>query len=101
MNQAANDANAIPCMVLTFTPKELSYVNSVLETDGYEGNLKQWILDTMNCDESPGESRYAGAADRVINNVSDFVQENPDTIRAASALAGSFLRQVIKKGPQQ
>jgi hypothetical protein len=108
VNKAATDQNAIPCMVLTFTDDELSFIRMVLEAEGYEDDLKQWILDTMqgeNIDEEDGD-RYAGAADRVIQNVSEFVRDNPDTIRAASSLAnslvGNLLRKVSgkQKGPQ-
>jgi hypothetical protein len=86
-------------MVLTFTHDELALVKEVLETEGYEEDLKQWILDNMLTDEEGEPSRYAGAADRVIENVSQFVQENPNTIRAAGALANGILKRVIKKGP--
>jgi hypothetical protein len=101
------EGEAIPCMVLTFAPKELAFVKMVLEAEGYEDNLKQWILDTMQGDNTDEESggRYDGAADRVIQNVSEFVRDNPDTIRAASSIAnslvGNLLRRINKeKGPQ-
>lgn len=102
MNRATNDPNAIPCLVLTFSREEIESVNAALTEQGYEDDLKQWILDNLLGDEDEdgeGQSKYEGAADRVIHNVSDFVRENPDAVRAASALAGSFLNRVIKRGP--
>jgi hypothetical protein len=88
-------------MVLTFTEKELAFVKLVLEAEGYDDNLKGWILDTMQGEnEDEEESRYAGAADRVINNVSEFVKDNPDTIRAAGNLVGNLLKRTMRKGPQ-
>lgn len=100
-------SNAIPCMVLTFSEKELAFVKLVLESEGYEDNLKDWILDTMqgdNTDEND-EGRYDGAADRVIKNMSEFIRNNPDTIHAvgnlANSLVGNLLRRVKeRKGPQ-
>lgn len=94
-----NNANAIPCMVLTFTEKELALVKITLEAEGYGENLKQWILDTMADGDDEEPSKYEGAADRVINNVSEFVRDNPTTIQAVGTLAGSLLNRVIKKGP--
>lgn len=99
MNRQVNDPDAVPCMVLAFSPEEMEIVKQVLEEDGYEDDLKQWILDNMMGDEDR-EERYKGAADRVIKNVSEFVNENPDTIRAASMLAGNLLKRAIKKGPR-
>ena len=99
MNQAANDPNAVPCMVLAFTRDEFAIVKQTLEDEGYEDDLKQWILDNMLMEEDEEDGKHAGAADRVIRNVSDFVNENPDTIRAAGKIAGSLLKRTLKKGP--
>lgn len=99
MKKAANNDSAIPCIVLTFTPDEIAIVNETLEVDGYEDDLKQWILDNMLAEEAE-PSRYSGAADRVIENVAAFVRENPGTIRAAGTIAGNILGKVIKKGPR-
>ena len=99
MNKAANNDSAIPCIVLTFTPDEIAIVKEVLEAEGYEDDLKQWILDAMSDEEVP-QGKHAGAADRVIENVAAFVRENPGTIRAAGTFAGNILGKVIKKGPR-
>ena len=102
MNQQANDPNAVPCMVLTFTHEEIALVNEVLQESGYEDDLKAWVLDHMMVDPDEEEpSKYEGSADRVINNVREFVQDNPDTIRAAGSIVSSLLRRTLKKGPQQ
>lgn len=106
MNQKVHEPASIPCMVLTFTEQELSLVKEVLESSGYDDDLKTWILDTMVGDGDGDESdpQYIGAADRVIHNVSEFVNENPDAIRAVGKLAGglvsNFLNKATKKGPQ-
>lgn len=99
MKKATCDVNAIPCIVLSFTPDEFTLVKETLEDEGYEDDLKQWILDMMLSDENEEPERYRGAADRVINNVSEFVKENPSTIQAAGALANTILKRMIKKGP--
>lgn len=84
-------------MVLTFSPDEIELVKKVLHEDGYDDDLKNWILDNMLTDEN----EHAGAADRVIENVATFVKENPDTIRAAGTIAGNLFGRIIKKGPRR
>lgn len=88
---------AIPCMVLSFTEKEIAIVKGVLEASGYEDDLKAWILDTMT-DEEEQPGKYAGSADRVIHNMADFVKSNPDTIKAAGDFVGSLFMKKTKKG---
>jgi hypothetical protein len=98
MSRPLHDSDAIPCMVLTFTDEELALVKETLEEAGYEDDLKQWVLDNMQEDDTePG--KYEGSADRVINNVSEFIRENPETVKRAGALVGGLLGKVIKKGP--
>lgn len=93
------NVGAVPCVVLTFSPDQLQLVKETLAADGYEENeLKQWILDNMAEDETP-ESKYAGSADRVIENVAAFVRDNPTTIHAAGTIAGNIINRVIKKPP--
>lgn len=99
MKNQSVDPNALPCMVLTFSPEEMEFVNQTLDECGYEGDLKQWILDNMMSDEE-GPSRYEGAADRVISNVASFVQDNPATIQAAGRFASALFKRTMKKGPQ-
>lgn len=103
MSQPQNDA-AIPCMVLTFTEDEIALVKQVLADNEYGDDLKAWILDVMRDPDDEEESRYRGSADRVIHNVRDFVENNPDAVRAAGDLVGGFLRKVssqMRKGPQE
>lgn len=98
MNQKANDTNAVPCLVLAFTPEEFEFVKRVLQEDGYDDDLKAWVLDNMQTDENGSEKPYVGAADRTIHNISAFIKENPDTIRAAGTVAGNLLRRTLKRG---
>lgn len=76
---------------LSFSPVELSEINTMLGEEGYtqdiEG-LKKFILDCTADEPVPGS---AGATGRVINGVERFIKENPATVQAALSIGKSVL----------
>lgn len=97
-----NSKKAIPCIVLSFSPEEMEYLKKFLEEKEYSADndgIKDFILDEVEdyfeCPEAFEERKAHD--NEMINQINDFIKNNPNTITFAANSAKRIFNAIKKR----